>query len=118
MTSDDSTDRRPYRDRPWERAIGILLMLPIGLILLLALIFLFGGRSSFGGGWWLIVIAVLLVLFVVRISFRRSQRRYWMQRHRGRNDPLMIIQERYARGEITKEQFDQMAQDLQRRRYP
>jgi uncharacterized membrane protein len=41
-----------------------------------------------------------------------------MQRHRGRNDPLMIIQERYARGEITKEQFDQMAQDLQRRRYP
>lgn len=30
-----------------------------------------------------------------------------------RKDPLQIVKERYARGEITKEQYDQLKQDLQ-----
>ncbi|MGD0817998.1 MAG: SHOCT domain-containing protein [Methanomassiliicoccales archaeon] len=117
MTVDDPSNRRPYRTRPWRRAIGILLMLPIGLIAALALIFLFGGKGSFGGWWWVIIIVIFLVLFTVRISFRRSRRRYWMQQHQGQNGPMRILEKRYARGEITKEQFDQMSQGLQKCRY-
>ena len=100
----------------WRRGIGLVLMLPIGLILVLVLILFFGGRESFGGWWLVIVIAIFLVLLLVRISFRRSRRRYWMQ-HRGRDRPMVILRERYARGEITKEQFDQMSRDLQPPRF-
>ena len=116
MTDDDSNDRRPYTGR-WGRAIGLLLMLPIGLILLLVLVFLFGGRGAFGGGWWVLVVAVLLLVLVVRVSYRRSRRRYRIERRRGQNEPMSILRERYARGEITKEQFDEMSLDLQQRRY-
>jgi uncharacterized membrane protein YccC len=79
MTVDDPNNRRPYRTRPWRSAIGILLLLPIGLIAVLVLFFLFGGISNFRGEWLLIIIAILLFVFVVRISFRRSRRRYWIQ---------------------------------------
>jgi uncharacterized membrane protein len=118
MTGGDPEGRGPYRDRPWWRAIGILLMLPIGLVLILVIVFLLGGRASFGSGWWFIVIAVFFFLLIFRISYRRSRRRYWMQGRKGQNELIRILQERYARGEITKERFDQMSQDLQRRRYP
>jgi uncharacterized membrane protein len=118
MMDDEIVNDRPDRRRPWGRGIGILLMLPVGLTAILVLFLLFGGSSSFGsfrGEWLIIIIAVLLVVFIVRILYRRSRRRYWMQQHQGRG-PMRILRERYARGEITKEQFDQMSQDLQQRR--
>jgi putative membrane protein len=114
MAVDESNNRRPYRTRPWRRAIGLLLFLPIGLIAVLVLI-LFGGKGSSGGWWWVILIAVFLIVFLVRISYRRSRRRDWKQRHQGQIGPMEILRERYAKGDITKEQFDQMSQDLQQR---
>jgi small-conductance mechanosensitive channel len=118
MTDDGPERRESYRDRPWGRAIGILLMFPIGLILLLVVIFFFGGRASFGTGWWFVLVVIFFFLLIFRISYRRSRRRYWMQHHQDQNEPMRILQERYARGEITKERFDQMSRDLQQRRYP
>jgi putative membrane protein len=38
------------------------------------------------------------------------RRRYW----RYRDESYYILRERYARGEITKEQYEQMMQDLQK----
>jgi uncharacterized membrane protein len=114
MTDEYPERTKPYRDSPGRRAIGILLLLPIGLILLLVII-LFGGRAGPGSEWWIVVIAVLFFLLIFRISYRRSRRRYWRQQGQGHNEPMRILQERYARGEITKEKFDQMSQDLQRR---
>lgn len=32
------------------------------------------------------------------------------------NDPLLILKERYAKGEITRDQYQQMMQDLQEER--
>jgi len=118
MSVDHNNDG-PDRRGPWGRGIGILLMLPIGLIAILVLFLLFGGSggfSGFRGEWLVVIIAILLVVFVLRISFRRSRRRYWKQQRQGRNWPMRILRERYARDEITKEQFDQMSQDLQQRR--
>jgi uncharacterized membrane protein len=117
MTDDDYNNGGPNRRGSWGHGIGILLMLPIGLIAVLVLFFLFGGSSSIRGEWLIIIIAILLVVFVVRISFRRSRRRHWRQQHQGHNGPMRILRERYARGEITKEQFDQMSQDLHQGRH-
>lgn len=66
-----------------------------------------------GFGWLFWIIVVLLVIWIVRGS---EQRRYW--RHYGQQFPqhetaLDILKKRYAKGEITKEEFDRMKRDLQ-----
>jgi putative membrane protein len=89
-------------------------MLPIGLIVALVLLYVFciGFRvGHFPGELLLILVVVFLGLFVVRMLFWRSRRKYWRQQRRG-NEAIRILRERYARGEITKEQFDQMLRDL------
>ncbi len=55
---------------------------------------------------------LLLVFFVLRLAFWGS---WWGWRGRGYywGDAKEILRMRYARGEITKEQFDQMMHDLE-----
>ena len=58
------------------------------------------------GGWfmWLIPVIVIIVAFYLI-----------MQAQKGRTiqeTPLEILKKRYVKGEITKEQFDQMKRDL------
>jgi putative membrane protein len=68
-------------------------------------------------GWWYFfpfgfIFFFIIVFFVSRLLFlpwgwgRRGG--YWY----GYGDPKDIIKRRYARGEITKDQFDQMMRDL------
>jgi len=68
------------------------------------------------GGYWLfgvvfwglgIAVVVLLVLALVRRSGGLPS-----NLHRGEPDALEIAKRRYARGEITKEQFEQLKKDL------
>jgi hypothetical protein len=69
------------RARPptWSLIVGTLLMLPIGIFIVLVLLY-FGAFS--GGGYFLgeilfVFVAIFLVLFAVRLLFWRSRRRYW-----------------------------------------
>lgn len=61
----------------------------------------------FGGLVFLLIMAALGWLFF-------SRRRVWNERFNvSRFDPaLQALRERYAKGEITKEQFDEMSKDL------
>ena len=73
----------------------------------------------YGGGWMLFMMfgGILFTLLVVgAILFVMGQ---FGQGQMGRQpmmhpqvDPLETLKERYARGEITKEQFEQMKKDL------
>jgi putative membrane protein len=76
---------------------------------------------GWGGGWmfggW--VLGFLFVCFLVMMVFRflfwgsGYHRMGWgMYRMGGSMDAEEIIRQRYARGEITKEQYDQMLRDL------
>ena len=73
----------------------------------------------FGGffGWLWPLFVIFLVLWAIRLAFfpwRRYRRGYYGRRL----DPAMdALRQRYARGEITKEQFEQMARDLESHRY-
>lgn len=63
----------------------------------------FGFFPAFGLGW-----LIVMVLFGV-LAVRLGSRPWRYNRH----DPAMqLLRERYARGEITKEQFAQMSRDL------
>ena len=55
-------------------------------------------------------IIALIVWAILRFT-RRESGRYVA----GRSDPLDIARERYAKGEITKEQFEQIKRDLSQR---
>ena len=65
----------------WSHYVGILLMLPIGLVVSLALFYLlvFSGVSFFPGEFLIILTIVMVVVAVIRILFWRSKRRYWRE---------------------------------------
>jgi uncharacterized membrane protein len=89
-----------------------LLMLPVGLIVLVVAFYLVAERGGyFPGEFLLLLVVVLAVMFLVRMMFWRSRRNYARQRWQG-NEAVRILRQRYARGEITKEQFRQMLWDL------
>lgn len=100
------------RQSTWYRLVGTLLMLPLGIIIALILIYFFTvGGVYVPGEFFLILLIVFLVLFVARLLFWGGRRRYCRQ-YKREGDPVHILRVRYARGEITKEQYDQMLQDL------
>lgn len=68
-----------------------------------------------GGGMWMflhfffwILITIGVVLLIVWIV--RQPGRY--ERGRGEESPLDILRRRYARGEISKEEFERMKKDI------
>jgi hypothetical protein len=68
------------RARPptWFRYVGILLMLPVGIIIAVVLFYFFAfGGEYFPGEFLVILLIVLLGVFVARLLFWRSRRKYW-----------------------------------------
>lgn len=79
-----------------------------------------GGLGGPGGsmfpGFGLIVIVVLVVIIVWALAGGRlsgSQGGSSDVRHAPPEKPLEIVRKRYARGEITREEFERMKKDLQ-----
>jgi hypothetical protein len=78
--SEDSGGSGWNRERPpaWFRYAGILLMLPIGVIIAVVLFYFFAlGGEYFPGEFLVILLIVLLGVFVARLLFWRSRRKYW-----------------------------------------
>jgi len=70
-----------------------------------------------GMGWWMIFGGIIFILFWAAVIFLVV----WGIRRfsggsssgvQGNKSPLDIAKERYAKGEITKEQFEQIKKDL------
>ncbi len=64
------------------------------------------------GGVWAILFWVALIALIVWVIRRIADRGGGDARGPERHDALEIAKMRYARGEITKEQFDQIKRDL------
>ena len=109
-------------------AIGVLLLAliaaSVGLVLYRGLLlrayphfvpfFFFGGFFGFG----FLILGLLIVGFALRLIFRPwgprwGYRGYWGGYGRYYDPAMQALRERYARGDITKEQFEQMSEDLQ-----
>ena len=67
-----------------------------------------------GGFWmilWLIIIIVIAAVIIYFLIFQQKQ-------NLGENDtnynkPVTILKERYAKGEITREEYEQMLKDIE-----
>ena len=77
--------------------------------------------NNFGGGWWMLAGGLFMLLFWGGIVFLCVWGFSRLFGHGGccspmttstRGSPVDIAKERYARGEITKEQFEQLKKDL------
>jgi hypothetical protein len=67
------------RTHSWSRYLGVLLMLPIGIIVSLAIFYLlvFSGVGFFPGEFLIVLTIVMVVVAVIRILYWRSKRKYW-----------------------------------------
>ena len=67
-----------------------------------------------GMGWWMVFGVLLMILFWGGVIWLAvwGIRRMSGHGNGGGRTPLDIAKERYARGEITKEQFEQIKKDL------
>lgn len=64
-----------------------------------------GGGMWFGWVFWIVII-VLIVYLIVRFTNQQNTR------STSNKSALDILKKRYARGEITKEEFDKMKNDI------
>ena len=101
-------------------SLGLVVAFAAFLVILLAFRAEVGSAyvSSFGlfGGFFLVFLVLWIVFFVVRIAFWSSRAR---RGRRGAGPPMrdpavMIARQRYARGEISREQYEQILSDLYR----
>lgn len=114
----------------WPIIIGVILA-GVAAVLLLALLSpgLFGVSSSsspyrfgFFGGFFLFFFILIIVFFIVRVAFWSTRASRYNRRYGGygsgqnynMNRPAMVARMRYARGEISREQYDQIMRDLGR----
>ncbi len=69
------------------------------------------GHGFFGGMWlWPLVFIVVVVACVAMMSGWTRPQRILSDSHRG--DASEILRNRYARGEITREEFERMKKDI------
>jgi Flp pilus assembly protein TadB len=72
----------------WSRVVGILLVLPIGIIIALVLYYFVAFSGGFFPGEFLIILVVILLgVTLARLLFWRSRRRYWREQW-GRTEQL------------------------------
>ena len=70
------------------------------------------GYPFFGFGWIGIIFGFFFVFWILRWAFWSGRPYGYGYGGWSHGDPYSIIRERYARGEITKEQFELMTRDL------
>ncbi len=70
---------------------------------------MWGGGMWFGWIFWLVIIGIIVWLLINQSGKYSNQN----QVNPLSESPLDILKKRYAKGEITKEQFDLMKRDLQ-----
>jgi uncharacterized membrane protein len=119
--------------RPGGRPARFWILLCVGLAMMAILVtfavLLWTGTISYGtgarpypvywGGFFLIFILLWVSFFIIRMAFWSSRGYRGFQGRRGqgtgRDPAVMAARQRYARGEITREQYDQIMTDLGRR---
>jgi putative membrane protein len=106
---------RYRKDGRWVFVVSVFLAI-IAFIVTVNLVFWPPGYLSwyeFSFGWiWAVPFVFFFLFFGLRWFFRPwgwgDRRGYW-----NGEDAYFVLRERFARGEITREQFEQMSRDLQ-----
>lgn len=71
---------------------------------------MYGGFDLWGVLWFILFVWLILALF--RMIFGHRHWRHDQFPENSENEALKILKSRYARGEITKKEFDTMKKDI------
>jgi putative membrane protein len=72
-----------------------------------------GPAYMYGGMCWLMVVAVLAIVAALVLSIIAIVRTSKTKKKEDSSEALNIIGQRYAKGELTKEEYEAMKKDLQ-----
>ena len=122
----------PYREPRSRPVWPVVLMAGVVVMVVVVLVLYFldvdgyfgsttNGRPTgvFYFGIFPLFLVLILVMFAVRMVFWSrvwGSRQGYARPHPGRDPAVMTVRQRYARGEITREQYDQLMTELGRRR--
>ena len=67
-----------------------------------------GGGMWFGWLFWIVIIG-LVIFLIVRLTNQKTG----SQNIQSNENPLDVLKKRYARGEISKEEFENVKKDLE-----
>ena len=106
------------RDQNWLVIIvAVLALVLLGPMLMMGFRGFMGGMMGFGFGWWpfmFLVPLAFVVLVVLGVYYLLSGHgSQGASAGHTENQALRILKERYARGEITSEQYTKMKGDLE-----
>ena len=69
-----------------------------------------------GAGWWIFPFIMIVVMLIIcfLVFGKRGGRTSWcgFGEHKDKETPLDILKKRYAKGEISKEEFETIKKDL------
>jgi len=67
----------------------------------------YGSMLMWGGGLIFLIVLILILFFIIRIATTPAGE------EASRETPLDVLKKRYAKGELSKEQFEGMRKDIQ-----
>jgi putative membrane protein len=73
--------------------------------------FAYGGFGNGFPWWWIIPIAMMILCFLMMLR-RRGCMTNWSGSHHDAGSAQEILDKRYARGEIGKEEYEQKKKDI------
>ena len=105
------------RDQSWLVIIvAVLAAVLLGPMLMMGIGGFMGGMMGFGFGWpfmFLVPLAIVVLVVLGLYYLLSGQRSQGASAGYTQSEALRILKERYARGEITSEQYTKMKRDLE-----
>ncbi len=71
----------------------------------------FGGRGG-GFSWWIPIVIALGVIIIAMVAYDLIRRHRGVSFKKESEDPLAIAQRRYASGEMTSDEFENIKKNL------
>ncbi len=110
-------------DNQRDALIQVMIVLIVA-VLGLALVFsLFGGGMMGGGmmggmmgfGWLIMLLPIIFIIVLIYALLDRDKTQYTPSQYHERENPLQILERRYAGGEVSREDYLKMKEDLHTR---
>jgi putative membrane protein len=95
-------------------SISTLLVISGVILIIFGILYVIGSFATLSGVWIIGVLPILVGWLLISIGKDKAKKEKKNENiHYNSNDSLEILKERYAKGEITSEEYKRMKKDLE-----